>query len=238
MEINVYYNDPINEKIRRYCMPKPIRIRVWGDYALFSRPELKAERYSYDIITPSAARGIYDAIYYHPGMRWQIKRIFVEKPIRFTNVRRNEVTKKILASDLFYAANGSGKPIYIDRSEAIAQRAATILRDVSYVIEANFVLIPEKMGADDSADKFFAIFSNRLKTGKCFTQPYLGCREFPAYFEPFPGDREPKTIAEDRDFGIMLYDMDYSEEGNIKPTYFHAVMKNGVVDLRDCEVLR
>jgi CRISPR-associated protein Cas5d len=219
-------------------MPKPIRIRVWGDYALFNRPELKVERYSYDIITPSAARGIYDAIYYHPGIRWQIKRIFVQKPIRFTNVRRNEVTEKILASDLLSAANGSGKPIYIDRAEAIAQRAATILRDVSYVIEANFVLIPEKMGQDDSADKYFAIFSNRLKAGKCFTQPYLGCREFPAYFELFPDDREPQTIGEDRDFGIMIFDMDYSEEGNIKPTFFRAVMKNGVVDLRDCEVLR
>jgi CRISPR-associated protein Cas5 subtype I-C len=219
-------------------MPKPIKIRVWGDYALFSRPELKAERYSYDIITPSAARGIYDAIYYHPGIRWQIKRIYVQKPIRFTNVRRNEVIKKILASDLMSAANGSGQLIYIDRAEAIAQRAATILRDVSYVIEANFNLIPEKMGEGDSADKFFAIFSNRLKSGKCFTQPYLGCREFPAYFEPFPSDCEPQTIPEDRDFGIMLYDMDYSEPESIKPTYFRAVMKKGVVDLRDCEVLR
>ena len=108
-------------------MPKPIRIRVWGKYALFSRPELKAERYSYDIITPSAARGIFDAIYYHPGLKWQIKRIYVQKPIKLANVRRNEVTKKILASDLLRAANGSGEPIFIDRAESIAQRAATVL---------------------------------------------------------------------------------------------------------------
>lgn len=219
-------------------MPKPIRIHVWGDYALFSRPELSTERYTYDVITPSAARGILDAIYYHPGMRWRIKRIFVQKPICFTNVRRNEVSKKILASDLYAAANGSDKPIYINRSEAIQQRASTILRDVSYVIEANFELIPEKMSADDSADKFYAIFSNRLKSGKCFTQPYFGCREFAASFEPYPEDKEPETIGEDRDFGIMLYDMDYSQVGNIQPTYFRAVMKNGIIDLRDCEVLR
>lgn len=219
-------------------MPKPIRIHVWGDYALFSRPELSTERYTYDIITPSAARGIFDAIYFHPGLRWKINRIYVQKPIRFTNVRRNEVSKKILASDLLTAANGSDKPIFIDRSDAIQQRASTILRDVSYVIEANFELIPEKMNAVDSADKFYAIFSNRLKAGKCFTQPYFGTREFSASFEPFDEDAIPETIGEDRDFGIMLYDMDYSETGNIQPTYFRAVMKNGIVDIKDCEVLR
>lgn len=125
-------------------MPEPIRLRVFGDYALFSRPELKVERYSYDVMTPSAARGILDAIYYHPGLRWCVKRIIVERPIRFTNIRRNEVSKKILASDLFAAANGSEKPVFIDRRDAIAQRAATVLRDVSYVIEANFDVIPEK----------------------------------------------------------------------------------------------
>lgn len=127
-------------------MPEPIRLRVFGDYALFSRPELKVERYSYDVMTPSAARGILDAIYYHPGLRWCVKRIIVERPIRFTNIRRNEVSKKILASDLFAAANGSEKPVFIDRRDAIAQRAATVLRDVSYVIEANFDVIPEKNG--------------------------------------------------------------------------------------------
>lgn len=125
-------------------MPEPIRLRVFGDYALFSRPELKVVRYSYDVMTPSAARGILDAIYYHPGLRWCVKRIIVERPIRFTNIRRNEVSKKILATDLFAAANGSEKPIFIDRRDAIAQRAATVLRDVSYVIEANFDVIPEK----------------------------------------------------------------------------------------------
>ena len=219
-------------------MPKPIRLRVFGDYALFARPELKVERYSYDVMTPSAARGILDAIYYHPGLKWRIKRIYVERPIRFTNVRRNEVDRKILASDLLSAANGSDEPIYIDRLESIQQRASTILRDVSYVIEANFVLIPEKMDREDNEDKFYAIFCNRSRRGKCFTQPYFGCREFPASFELVTDANPPKPIDESRDLGIMLYDMDFSDEKNIQPMFFHAEMVNGVVDVEGKEVLR
>lgn len=220
-------------------MPEPIKIRVFGDYALFSRPELKVERYSYDVMTPSAARGILDAIYYHPGLRWRVKKIFVEKPIRFTNIRRNEVSKKNLATDLLSAANGADKPIFIDRREAIAQRAATVLRDVSYVIEANFDVLPEKMGREDNADKFYAIFSNRVRKGKSFTQPYFGCREFPAFFEAVSEDTNPPApIGETRDLGIMLYDMDYSDETDIRPMFFHAVMTNGVVEVEGKEILR
>lgn len=220
-------------------MPEPIRLRVFGDFALFSRPELKVERYSYDVMTPSAARGILDAVYYHPGLRWRVKRIVVERPIRFTNIRRNEVSKKILAPDLLTAANGSDKPLFIDRRDAIAQRAATVLRDVSYVIEANFEVIPEKMSREDSKDKFYAIFCNRARRGKCFTQPYLGCREFSAGFELVTEEtRPPEPIGETRDLGIMLYDMDYTEEGNIQPLFFHAEMVNGVVAVAGKEVLR
>ena len=220
-------------------MPNPIRMRVFGDYALFSRPELKVERYSYDVMTPSAARGILDAVYYHPGLKWKIRRIYVEKPIRFTNVRRNEVSKKILASDLLSAANGADNPIFIDRTDAIQQRAATVLRDVSYVIEANFDLIPEKMGREDNADKFYALFCNRAKRGRCFTQPYLGCREFPASFELVTEDtRQPNPIPLSRDLGIMLYDMDYSDSENITPMFFHAEMINGIVDVERKEILR
>ena len=220
-------------------MPKPIRLRVFGDYALFSRPELKVERYSYDVITPSAARGIFDAVYYHPGIKWKIKRIYVEKPIRFTNIRRNEVSKKILASDLLSAANGADKPIFIDRRDAIQQRAATVLRDISYVIEANFELNPDKMGREDNEDKFYAIFCNRARRGKCFTQTYFGCREFPASFELVAEDsRPPEPIHESRDLGIMLYDMDYSDSENITPLFFHAELVSGVVDVEGKEMLR
>lgn len=220
-------------------MKEPIRLRVFGDYALFSRPELKVERYSYDVMTPSAARGILDAIYYHPGLKWHVRRIIVEKPIAFMNVRRNEVSDKILASALLAAANGGDKPLYIDRREAIQQRAATILRDVSYVIEANFDILPEKMGKEDSADKFYAIFCNRAQKGKCFTQPYFGCREFPAAFELVTEKTPPpKPIAESRPLGLMLYDMDYTAGDSITPTFFLAEMVNGVVEVEGREILR
>ncbi len=217
-------------------MRKPIRVRAWGDLALFSRPELKSERYSFDIITPSAARGILDAVYYHPGLRWKIDRIYVQNPIRFTNVRRNEIGTKILCTDLLSAARGSAGPIYIDRANSMTQRAATILRDVSYVIEAHFELIPENMSAADSEDKFYAIFMNRLKKGKYYTQPYFGCREFTAMVEEYTGDDPPSAIPDDRDLGLTLYDMDYSDQGNIRPLFFRAVMKRGVVDVAGCEV--
>ena len=219
-------------------MPKPIRLRAFGNYALFSHPALKVERYSYSVMTPSAARGVLDSVYLHPGLRWVVKRIYVERPIRFTNVRRNEVDRKILASDLLSAANGAAESIFINRRDAIQQRASTILRDVSYVIEANFRIIPEKMGREDNEDKFYAIFCNRAKRGKCFTQPYLGCREFPAAFELVTDENPPAPISESRDLGIMLYDMDYSDEKNIQPMFFHAEMINGVVDVEGKEILR
>ena len=218
---------------------KPILVRFWGELAAFNRPELSVERYSYDIMTPSAARAMLEAIYWHPPMVWHIRRIYVECPIRFTNVRRNEVSKKISVSDLYSAARGSDKPIFIDRREAIQQRAATVLRDVSYVVEANFTLIPEKMNADDSAEKFYAIFCNRARRGRCFTQPYFGCREFPASFELIEeNSRQPQPISESRDLGIMLFDMDFSDTSNIKPMFFHAEMVKGVVDVAGKEVLR
>lgn len=219
-------------------MPKPIQLRVFGDYALFGRPELKVERYSYDVITPSAARGILDAIYYHPGLKWRIHRIYIEQPIRFATIRRNEVDRKILASDLLSAANGAAEPIYINRRDSVQQRASTFLCDVSYVIETNFVLVPEKMGAKDSEKKFYARFCERAKRGRCFTQPYFGCREFPASFALVTEENPPRPIRESRDLGIMLYDMDFSDEENIRPMFFHAEMIDGVVDVAGKEVLR
>lgn len=120
-------------------MAKGVRIKVWGDYALFSRPEMKVERYSYDVITPSAARGILEAIYWHPGMHWVIDRIYVNKPIQFTSVRRNEVKKKILVSNVLPVYNGKQKPLYISSKAEIVQRASLLLRNVEYVIEAHLL---------------------------------------------------------------------------------------------------
>ena len=216
-----------------------VKVNVWGDYALFSRPELKVERYSYDIITPSAARGILEAIYWHPGMRWIIDKIYVKNPIQFTSVRRNEVKSKILASNVLQAYNGADKPLYISTKEDIVQRASQLLCNVSYTIEAHFEMT-EKANASDNPGKFKDIIMRRLRRGECFHMPYLGCREFPANFA-LCEEEEIHTaydVVEEKDLGIMLFDMDYSDPENIQPMFFRAVMRHGVVDLRDCEVLR
>ena len=216
-----------------------VRVRVWGDYALFSRPELKVERCSYDVMTPSAARGILEAIYWHPGMRWIIDKIYVKKPIQFTSVRRNEVKSKILASNVLQVYNGADKPLYISSKSDIVQRASLLLRDVEYVIEAHFEMT-ENANASDNAGKFKDIIMRRLRRGECFHMPYFGCREFPPHF-CICEEEQIQTAYDDvdeKDLGFMLFDIDYSDKENIQPMFFRAVMKNGVLDLRDCEVVR
>ena len=216
-----------------------VKVRVWGDYALFSRPELKVERYSYDVMTPSAARGILEAIYWHPGMRWVIDKIYVKNPIRFTSVRRNEVKSKISASNVLSVYNGAQKPLYISSKEEIVQRASMILTDVAYVIEAHFE-ITEQANETDNSGKFKDIMMRRLQKGKCYHMPYFGCREFPANFA-LCEEEEIETAFDDvaeKDLGLMLFDMDYSDRNNITPMFFRAVLRHGVLDLRDCEVIR
>lgn len=216
-----------------------VKVRVWGDYALFSRPELKVERYSYDVMTPSAARGILEAIYWHPGMRWVIDKIYVKNPIRFTSVRRNEVKSKISASNVLSVYNGAQKPLYISSKEEIVQRASMILTDVAYVIEAHFEMT-EQANETDNSGKFKDIMMRRLQKGKCYHMPYFGCREFPANFA-LCEEEEIKTAFDDiaeKDLGLMLFDMDYTDKNNITPMFFRAVLRHGVLDLRDCEVIR
>ena len=216
-----------------------VKVSVWGDYALFSRPELKVERCSYDMITPSAARGILEAIYWHPGMKWVIDKIYVRNPIQFTSVRRNEVKSKILAGNVLQVYNGADKPLYISTKEDIVQRASLLLCNVSYVIEAHFEMT-EKANASDNPGKFKDIIMRRLRRGECFHMPYFGCREFPANFA-LCEEEEIHTaydVVSEKDLGLMLYDMDYSDPKNIQPMFFRAVVRHGVVDLRDCEVLR
>ena len=219
-------------------MSKGIKIRLWGDYALFSRPEAKVERYTYDVITPSAARGIMDSIFWHPGLRWEVDKIHVMKPIRFTSVRRNEVTSKILAGNLLQEYNGSTKDFYISTKANIVQRASVILRDVEYVIELHFDMT-DKANSSDNPSKFKDMAVRRLKNGACYSTPYFGCREFPANFELFEDD-EIKTAYEDvpeKDLGLMLYDMDYTAD-TPQPMFFRARMNRGTLDLRNCEVIR
>ena len=216
-----------------------VKVRVWGDYALFSRPEMKVERCSYDVMTPSAAQGILDAIYWHPGLKWKIDRIHVVRPIQFTSVRRNEVKSKISASSVLQAYNGGDKPLYISTKADIVQRASLLLRDVEYVIEAHFQMT-DQANETDNPGKFKDIIMRRLRRGECFHMPYFGCREFPAHFSLCEEDeiRTAYDGVEEKDLGFMLYDMDFSDPENIQPMFFRAVMRRGVVDLQNCEVIR
>lgn len=213
-----------------------INVEVWGDYACFSRPELKIERSTYDCITPSAARGILDAVFWHPGLVWVIDKIYILSPIEFTNIRRNEVKSKLLSSKAKTAMSGKSVDLFIDTTSDIQQRAATVLKNVHYVIEAHFDMT-DKANQSDNPGKFQEMMKRRLDKGQCYHQPYLGCREFPAKFRRWEFDTVP-TVDISSDLGLMLYDMDYSDKNNITPMYFRAKIQNGVLDLSDCEVLR
>ena len=213
-----------------------IQLEVWGAYALFSRPELKVERVSYDVPTPSAARGIVEAVYYHPGLKWYIDRIHVLNPIRFVSIRRNEVTDKISGRNVRQAAQGGGQPLYLVTSQKIVQRSSLLLQDVHYVIEAHFEMT-DKAAPSDNPGKFQDIVTRRMERGQCFHTPYFGCREFPVSFRRWPGGPIP-TIDETRDLGLMLYDFDYSDPAAITPTYFRARLEHGVLNTQNCEVFR
>lgn len=212
-----------------------IKMEVWGEYACFTRPEMKVERVSYDVPTPSATRGMVESVYYHPGLKWHVDKIYVCKPIRFTNILRNEVASKISARNVLTEANGK-KRSYIDRNADIQQRATTMLRDVHYVIEAHFEMT-DKANSSDNPGKFQDIVKRRLRSGQAYMQPYLGCRECTAHFRLWEGGEIP-AIDETRDLGYMLYDMDYSDSQNIQPMFFRAQMVHGVIDLTDCEVVK
>ncbi|MEG0035464.1 MAG: type I-C CRISPR-associated protein Cas5c [Oscillospiraceae bacterium] len=219
-------------------MQMSVKVEVWGEYACFSRPELKVERMSYDVMTPSAARGLLESIYWHPGLKWVIDRVYVLSPIKFSNIRRNEVKSKISSNNVLRVMNGGTSPLYINTSDDIQQRAATVLRDVHYVIEAHFEMT-EKATPGDNPGKFQDIMRRRLECGQCYHTPCFGVREFPANFRPWEGG-EIKTAYpdEETDLGLMLFDLDYTDSENIVPMFFRAKLKNGVLDLRDCEVLR
>ncbi len=219
-------------------MSRGIKLRVWGEFALFCRPEMKVERCTYDMITPSAARGILEAIYWHPGMKWVIDTISVQKPIRFTSIRRNEVQSKISANNVLTVINGGDKPLYLCTKKDIAQRAAILLKDVEYIIEAHFKMT-KYANPDDNPGKFEDIILRRVTKGQCYHRPYLGCREFPAQFELYDQKEISNTCFEtEKDLGYMLYDFDYSNPEEICPMFFRAVLKNGKLDLRNCEVVR
>lgn len=203
-----------------------LRLRVWGDNACFTRPEMKVERVSYDVMTPSAARGVLEAILWKPAIRWRVTQIDVLKPIQWESVRRNEVGA-VMSTDLAKSAMRSGKGslgLYVE--DARQQRAGLFLRDVAYTIHAYFELT-DKAGPEDTTIKFQEMFLRRAEKGQCFHRPYLGCREFSAHFEPVFHDRPlPDSISETRDLGWMLHDLDYGEKA-ITPRFFRADLDNG-----------
>ena len=214
------------------------KVEISGDYALFTRPEFKVERCSYDIITPSAARGILESVYWKPAIRYIIDKIHVYNEPKFTNIRRNEVSAKILGSDARKLMNGNTNVKgYINTKEVIQQRASMVLKDVRYVIEAHFELT-DKAGSDDTEEKHYNVALRRLRKGQFFHAPCMGCREFPAKFQIIEGEIPKSDLFGERDLGFMLYDMDFSDMENIQPMFFRAKMVDGIVDLRNISIVR
>ena len=208
-----------------------IRMEVWGEYALFTRPEMKAERVSYDVITPSAARGLLESVFWHPGLKWNICSIRVCAPIEFVNIRRNEVKSVCnLKTAKTVMERGTGE-LWLATSEDIQQRAATLLKNVHYVIEAEFEMT-DKASPTDNPGKFQDIMKRRLRRGQCYSMPYFGTREFPVKFElceQLPPC--PEELLGEHDLGWMLLDMDYSDPANITPMFFRAKLVDGVMEV-------
>ncbi len=215
-----------------------IIIRVSGPYALFTRPEMKVERVSYDVITPSAARGIIEAVYWKPAIRWNIDKIHVLNEIQFTNIRRNEVSEKLSTDNALQVMKGGSKPLFLSAVDNRQQRASMILTNVDYVIEAHFDEVPAHWGERDTKEGHYNIILRRLRQGQYHHTPCLGTREFPAKVEIIEDKQQiPKSqLTGERDFGWMLYDLDFSNARDIQPKFFKAGMVDGVLDLTKVEV--
>lgn len=213
-------------------------LEVKGDYACFTRPEMKVERVSYDFITPSAARAVFDSILWKPEIRWEVERIEILAPVRWISVRRNEVGAVISTRNLQTAmAAGHGQlGLYVEDERQ--QRAGLFLRDVAYRLHARLVSV--KGEALHNPAKYAEMFTRRASKGQCVNQPYLGCREFDARFRLVTTPHgEPEPCAEiDGDFGWMLYDLDFSRPADPKPMFFRAKVVRGVLDLGGVEVRR
>lgn len=207
------------------------RVEVKGKYALFSRPEFSTERCSYDVPTASAARGLVESIYYHPGLRYVIERIHVLSPLTTMNIRRNEVSSKLNASKALSYHNGTGEIPNLSPSQDRQQRASLVLTNVHYVFDVHFE-ITKTASSSDSPGKFACILKRRLEKGQCFQQPYLGCAEFPAEFNLWQGG-DISTIPVTKDLGFMLLDFNYEDPGDIKPIFHRVQMDEGVIELPD-----
>lgn len=213
-----------------------IKVLISGDRACFTRPEMKTERVSYDVITPSAARGILEAVYWKPAIAWKIDSIQVVNEIRFDTFRRNELASKLSYQNA-KAAYSKNVPVYVDVMADRQQRATMYLKDVAYIVTAHFEMTV-RAGESDTPEKHYNIALRRLRKGQCFNQPYLGCREFPATVSLVEdGSVESYYQDIDRlDLGFMLYDIDF--KNSMEPMFYRAVMKNGVIDTSRQEVKR
>ena len=211
-----------------------IKLKLWGDYACFTRPEMKGERVSYDVMTPSAARGIIESIYWKPAIRWVVDRIHVINKIEFTNVRRNEVSEKIAVTEstIKSAMSGGKRDFYLVAPDVRQQRAAMVLRDVCYIVEAHFELT-EKAGPDDTEEKHYNMALRRIRGGQCHHQPCFGTREFAAHFAEATDEDYKSFYGKDgkRELGWMLWDIDFSNPRELQPVFFKAQMENGVIDV-------
>jgi CRISPR-associated protein Cas5d len=209
--------------MRTHCL------EVTGDFACFTRPEMKVERVSYDVMTPSAARAVFDAILWKPAIRWRIHKIEVLKPIRWISLRRNEVGAVASVDSAKEAMKRGSGDLGIFVEDERQQRAGLFLRDVAYRIHASFAMT-NLAGAGDNDGKFAEMFRRRAKDGQCFNQPYLGCREFACDFRYVDSPDIP-AIPESRDLGFMLYDLDFEDPQNPQPRFFRGALKNGVLDV-------
>lgn len=207
-----------------------VKVLARGPRACFTRPEMKAERVSYEVITPSAARGLIEAVYWKPAIRWYIDRIEVLNEIRFDTFRRNELGGKLSYRNA-KAAMERGEEVYEVATDDRQQRATMHLKDVAYLIDAHFTLT-DMAGEDDTVEKHYNIALRRLRKGQCFNQPYFGCREFPAEVSLVEdeGLRPASFYADDgeRDLGFMLYDIDFDH--GMEPLFFRARMLDGVIN--------
>jgi CRISPR-associated protein Cas5d len=222
-------------------------LEVAGDYACFTRPEMKVERVSYDIITPSAARNVFQAILWKPEIDWYVRRIQVLKPIRWVNLRRNEVGKTLSVANVAAAMKQGRGALGLYVEDERQQRAGLFLRDVSYRLHAELIVKPSARAANPLV-KYTEMFSRRAERGQCINQPYLGCREFSARFrlvdadaEPTdwsgmsPADRRQLGFEGSRDLGWMLHDLDFSKPSDPQPRFFRAELRDGAVDVPQWE---
>jgi CRISPR-associated protein Cas5d len=212
---------------------KPYCLEIAGELACFTRPEMKVERVSYDVITPSAARSVFEAILWKPAIRWHVRRIEVLKPVRFMNLRRNEVGSKVSTSNVTKVMNGSDidLAIYADDPSERAQRASLLLRDVAYRIHADLEVRADRQDPMPP-QKHHAMFERRAENGQWVNQPYLGCREFAARVRLVPDPAgEPAPISDTRDLGWMLHDLDFTDPTDPQPVFFRAQMNAGVIEV-------